>query len=107
MSSASGACDCERFRAQIEDLLDQQIDQAETQVLLEHARTCSSCSSIREAEIHLRDKIRCCMQGASVQVPSELRLRIMVSIHKETLVRLRPIRPVVVENWGDNSTESG
>lgn len=93
MSRSSGGCDCERFRRQIEDLVDRQVDQAEATLLLEHARNCPSCADLQEAEVHLRQLIRQCLRGAPVRVPTRLRARIMVSIHKETMIRLRPIRP--------------
>ncbi len=80
---------CQRFQRALEELLDLQASSEEAAALVDHLAHCHDCRGVQAARLHLRDLVRGCMGKGETLAPPALRARILVSIHRETLTRIR------------------
>lgn len=89
----SDGISCKQFQELLDALLDQELGEDEAGVLAGHVGDCPGCADLQAAELHLRSLIKERLHHRLVSTPPHLRARILVSIHRQTLVRLDPPRP--------------
>lgn len=80
---------CGHFQRALEELLDGEACREEAAEISEHLDSCPSCRDIQVMRLRMREMIRDCMDVDRELAPPALRARIMVSIHRQTLLRIR------------------
>ncbi len=78
---------CDQVQRLLGELLDCEVEAVQARVLREHVAHCELCADRQAAEVHVRQIVRERVQQRCPSPPN-LRARILVSIHRETLTRI-------------------
>lgn len=84
---------CQRFQRLLEMVLDHRAEAQDAQALADHLQECPTCQSLHAAELHLREMLQSRTCTAGDVPPRQLRVRVMVSIHRQTLYRIGQLGP--------------
>lgn len=79
--------DCERFEVLLSQVLDLELERTRTEAAYRHYAECPSCRSLQSAEIRVRNLLKEKLSGAAVPAPPQVRMRILVAVHKRVVTR--------------------